>query len=367
MKETIFEVVIELPIHVSDLFEIQKMLQNNRIICSVFKLPAFNEYLIADYIGEKEIHGTTISALFDRNIFTDIISLARGEEISQTSESKRLVAALMAFLQCADVLIEPNIALYEYASKRGSLIANEELRLFRVADNIHPKIYTDIALSRKNKVRMKKDVDSNIEDGRNFDKQLQSWNFNYTIALKLALFERAPIEQHQKMSKFMKWMFEEFYFGAPAVLFANRYFAYKATMKGLKSFDRKQALSTLKRTTWDLTLLTEWAKKVELQTETNTIWLLCSRDATLMRIARCLMVSGHAESALREEKIKNDFIGNWGNKIGYDLYKIYLHYQQNSDDKSRVANRGFPPKYFKEIQLKFEKDLLKIRVTKEGK
>jgi hypothetical protein len=54
-------------------------------------------------------------------------------------------AALMAFLQCSNITIEPNIALYENAFG-----ANEELSLFRRADEVDPNIYTDIALGRKN-------------------------------------------------------------------------------------------------------------------------------------------------------------------------------------------------------------------------
>ena len=356
----IFEKVIELPISVSDLSEIQRMLKNSSVICSVFDLSSFNVYSIDDYIKEKEIHGTKISALFDRNIFTDIISLVRGKKATSSLESTRLVAALMAFLQYADVFIEPNIALYEYASTNGSLTANEEIRLFQIADNIHPKMYADIALKRKCILKMKSGKNSHLEAVYNFENQLRSWNFNYTIVLKLALIELEVIEQHQKMIRFMRWMFEEFYFGAPATLFANCYFANKAKMKGLKSLDRKRALASLKNMTWDLTLLTEWAKKVEKQKETNTIWLLCSRDKTLMKIARCLMMSRHVENAL-EEKAKNNFIENWGNRIGIKLYGTYLQYKQTCNDKSRVANKGFPSQYFEEIRLKFERELLEKR------
>lgn len=355
-----FEVAIELPIPVSDLFEIQKVLKSSSIICSCFNLSSFNVYSIDDYIREKEINGTKISALFDRNIFTDIISLMRSKKVSPSSESIRLAAALMAFLQCSDVFIEPNIALYEYASTNGSFTANEELRLFRIADNIHPKIYADIALKRKFILKRKSGINSQVEALYNFENQLRFWNFNYTIVLKLALIELEAIEQHQKMAKFMKWMFEEFYFGAPATLFANCYFANKAKMKGIKSFDRKRALASLKNMTWDLTLLTEWAKKVERQKETNTIWLLCSRDKMLMRIGHCLMYR-HVENAL-EEKAKNIFIENWGNRIGAGLYGTYLQYKQTCNDKSRVANKRFSSQYFEEMRLKFGRELLEKKV-----
>jgi hypothetical protein len=70
---------------------------------------------------------------------------------SQRSEScgerGRIGAAIMAFLQCSNITIEPNIALYENAS-----CAQEELRLFRRADEVDTCIYTDIALGRRRSI-----------------------------------------------------------------------------------------------------------------------------------------------------------------------------------------------------------------------
>lgn len=72
--------IMELPIPVSDLFEIQRILKNNNIIYSVFEPHLFNVYDFKDYIREEEIHGTEINILFDLNIFTNLISLIRGKK-----------------------------------------------------------------------------------------------------------------------------------------------------------------------------------------------------------------------------------------------------------------------------------------------
>lgn len=270
----------------------------------------------------------------------------------------------MAFLQCANVIIEPNIALYEYASTNSSLAANEELKLFRIADNIHPKIYADIALNREDILRVKNNIIKSQVKKYNFEDELRFWNFNYTIILKLALIELETMEQHLKMATFMRWMFEEFYFGAPATLFANYYFANKAKMKGLKSCEEKRVFATLKNMTWDLTFLTQWLKAVEKQKETNTIWLLCSLDKTLMKLARCLIIAEYDES-ISEEKTKNNFIENWGNRKGLELYQIYLNYTQRYNDKSRVANKGFSSRYFEEMRIESERELLEKIVKRK--
>lgn len=215
-------------------------------------------------------------------------------------------------------------------------------------------------------LRVKNDIIKSHVKKYNFKDKLRFWNFNYTIILKLALIELETMEQHRKMANFMRWMFEEFYFGAPATLFANYYFANKAKMKGLKSCEEKRVFATLKNMTWDLTLLTQWVKAVEKQKETNTIWLLCSQDKTLMKLARCLIIAEQNES-ISEEKTKNNFVENWGNKKGLALYEIYLNYRQTCNDKSRVANKGFPSQYFEDIRIKFERELLEKIVKRENK
>jgi hypothetical protein len=52
----------------------------------------------------------------------------------------------------ANILSEPFIAYYEYIKSSGLEKADNELSLFRYADNLNANIYLDIALGLRNSV-----------------------------------------------------------------------------------------------------------------------------------------------------------------------------------------------------------------------
>lgn len=261
------------PIPAPDISRIQNLLKQANIICAGAdagaEFESFDKYSIYSYLNEKDISNTRTQALVDWNILTDIISLVNGKKIVSSSEPIRLSAALMAFLQCSNILIEPNLSLYEYASLHGSKSANDELYQFRIADNIHPKVYADIALNRRNTITEhdKREVDikkfQKAEKDIDFETRLRYWKFNYTLALKMALLELKPLQPREKLVNFIEWMSQEFYFGAIGTLFASIYFSNKRIGKMYKSIgnkDREKALARVKNVTWDLTLITQWSE-----------------------------------------------------------------------------------------------------------
>ena len=54
----------------------------------------------------------------------------------------------MAFAQSANILVEPNLALYEAAASGGSNAAHNELRQFRIADKLDTQLWADLAIGR---------------------------------------------------------------------------------------------------------------------------------------------------------------------------------------------------------------------------
>ena len=345
------------PIPAPDILKIQNLLKKANIICTAREFKSFDKYSIYSYLKEKDIFNAPTRALVDRNIFTDIISLVNGKVIDSPSESIRLSAALMAFLQCSNILIEPSISLYEYASLNGSKSAKDELYQFRIADNIHPEVYTDIALNRKNIItehdKAKVDI-KKIEKPKNgvdYQRRLSHWNFNYTLVLKMAMFEVGPLQPKEKLANFIKWMSQEFYFGAVGVLFANIYFSNKRMRKMIKSIrsnDKKKALAGVKNITWDLTLLTQWSRYVKEQAPTNTLWLLCSRDKLIMKIAP--MIMGPKDDLEIANIVRNLFRIYWGDTIGEEIYQLY------SD--CRKGNRNHSVDYLNNLMLNLEKEFL---------
>lgn len=98
--------------------------------------------------------------------------------------------AIMAFAQSANLLVEPNLALYEAAVAGGSEAANNELRQFRLADNQDTKYWVDLAIGRIEKLSIpKRELPAlpNNSEENDFEMRLRRWLRNYIILLKLAV------------------------------------------------------------------------------------------------------------------------------------------------------------------------------------
>src|SRR5947209_14205144 len=60
-------------------------------------------YLIETYVVQFARHGNEVRFLVDRNIYSQVLALAKGARIT---ESMRLAAGVMAFASCANAAIE---------------------------------------------------------------------------------------------------------------------------------------------------------------------------------------------------------------------------------------------------------------------
>src|SRR5690606_33778147 len=77
---------------------------------------------------------------------TCVVRAASGEAIRRENAVDRTAMAVMAFLRGANVSIEPNLALYELAAKAGGGRAHSELATLRLAEELHPMTYANLAL-----------------------------------------------------------------------------------------------------------------------------------------------------------------------------------------------------------------------------
>lgn len=131
----------ELPFSRETLRKIEGVLQKEELF--VLFDPSAEVYNLGFYITQKSLHGTATVALIDRNILKDVLPIVENSLSGNNKscpERCRIGAALMAFLQAGNVLIEPSIALYEQRPN-----AERELQLFRCADNIDPVLYASLA------------------------------------------------------------------------------------------------------------------------------------------------------------------------------------------------------------------------------
>jgi hypothetical protein len=73
-------------------------------------------YEVLSYCRQKAHYGSDTFAFLDWNTLEDVLSIVRpasaGQTVARPSRG-RIGAAMMAFLQCANIAIEPSVSLYE--------------------------------------------------------------------------------------------------------------------------------------------------------------------------------------------------------------------------------------------------------------
>ncbi|MFN9821723.1 MAG: hypothetical protein ACK56K_13630 [Akkermansiaceae bacterium] len=272
------------------------------------------------------------TAMGDLNFTERIASLADGEFKSTTKlESYRWAAAVMAFLQIAEIDFYGDSSLLEFASANGQEEAREKFRAFHVINNIDPKFLINFALGRSNSIPVNAfqgipEINPIPESDR-FARKGNYYHINYTFMLKIALLTKDPMEPYQKVINLIDWMYGDFMFGAPALHFANLYFSPSRPKKMLKDITKKG----ISNAAWDLTLVQEWGKVTVDESGNQQPLLLITRDKAVKNIAGRLV-------ALSEEEFQAQLISPWGMKTKYGRI-IFNHYakrwKQAEEDKSR--------------------------------
>ena len=104
----------QVPVSIQDLDRLQNRLRETGLFLS---LGDENErYQVLTYRRQKAYHNSDTYAFLDRNTLNDVLAIVRPAvegRIEPCAERGRTGAAMMAFLQSANILIEPSIALYE--------------------------------------------------------------------------------------------------------------------------------------------------------------------------------------------------------------------------------------------------------------
>lgn len=309
------------PIDPPDLLAVASMLRAADVFIPTFRTPEVDLYDPAVYLRQIHRFKTKTQLLIDRNVFTRILAIWRG---TPPDSAHRLAAAVLAFAQCSGIEVEPNLALYEVASLGGQDTADSELSQFRLADNLHPGYWAEIALRRSDFLEGRPDVV--VSDQRtsatNFEMPIRRWRRNYILCLKMAEIELEGGRAEEKLRRFARWSFEEFLLGGPAISLAAHYFApnarRKGLLKGLQSEDRERALSGIRNAAWDLSILSEWLLYIEQQERDYRLVLLTSFDAWVHRIARTLADTSSDDDRFVSQ-FRNSLIQTWGANAGSKL------------------------------------------------
>ncbi|MHC3994124.1 hypothetical protein ACXWTF_04800 [Thiomicrolovo sp. ZZH C-3] len=290
------------------------------------------------YLKSRDILNTDFYVLLDRNVITRLLSLYNGKSVK--NENDRLAAGILAFLQLAEITIEPNIALYEAAMAHGNKKANQELHQFRKLDNLHPKYWAAIALKEVDELTtvISNDSDQSHLTDVNFEMPLRRWRRLYVLVLKLAHIELQGGNSYKRMSDLLEWMYKDYMMPATPIILAAHYLApnnnRKGLLKNLRSSNRELALKGIKNATWDLFLIEEWVTKIKDQDEKNQKWILCSLDYKLRTFAKSLIFLQNDEDPL-----ESTILTLFGTVIGDKLIRKLREYRSNLDSPERMVNQ----------------------------
>jgi len=362
------EFFLEIPFNPSDINKIEQLTRRRDVIRSVYSNDLFDQYSLASYFKEIHIHKSQFCAMFDRNIFTAIIEVAKKSGEKSLTLTQKTACALLAFFQISDVKIEPNMAIYEYIDSGHYEEAINQLSLFRAVDNLDPQALIDLALGRKNKIpsgmldiqRVEPIADKKGE-------HLHQWKIFYGCILKLACIETKGGKSVEKFKCFLEWMHNEYIFKAIAVTFGLIFFSNKrfpSMIKNLNSQEKEKILRGLRNATWDMTVAHFWAKNALEKKEEGLLWLLCTEDKALKTIVNYIVSSYKLPEEL-EQKCKASFREYLGDKEWERIYDIYVNLEKNINDSSRKMNNIESTKALYPDIDKLEEELLSKLISKK--
>ncbi|TAN65660.1 MAG: hypothetical protein EPN17_15945 [Methylobacter sp.] len=274
------------------------------------------------------------NVLLDNNIFTRLVYLAKGGQIQGDDESiktYKFCCAVMCFFILGGFDIEPNLALYERASKNTHSNAIKDIDHFRVADHIHPMGYAELALGVRDKFsdkeinKARNIIDKNLQktEEQNYSKQLNDWKIKYLHLLKIIEIQKCKLEDTEQIKIFFEWITKDCFTTPATIMFALLFFSPNRhslgkMIKNVNSQNNKLK-DGLKNAAWDLTYLTSLRNKSKNQSE-DTIWFLCTHDKLLQTIARSLYLKEGQEIETAVYNLINEF---WGTKKGSQVYDYY--------------------------------------------
>jgi hypothetical protein len=236
---------------------------------------------------EGWINGVKTILLPDRNIVSRLAQAAKGEPLD---DHRRRAAAVLAFAQCLDILIEPAISFHELAPKQGNDAAHGELAWFRVADNGSAYHWIAAALRQ---------VDQIPSIGTplpivplDLAKPLSRWRRNYVVALKIGELELSDSSPMERILSLFQWMYQDFILAGPAAMLACVYFARnspgrRGLLKNLRVHNREKAIEGAQNAAWDVTHLSDFVRRVNAEPhDPPQRFILATFDAGLRAIAR---------------------------------------------------------------------------------
>jgi len=339
--------LIDLPITSEDFFALESLVRSADPFL-IQPSTISDKYDLSEYVHAAAFQDVSLYALLDNNILTRAVAFANGKKLSNEAESRKvdqLAAAVMAFFLLGDFLLEPNIALYEKAWCNSHQHVISELQSFRIADQIHPQHYVNLALGRKENIpshaleEAKDNAASKlgVAEEANFKEVLTHWKTSYLFLLKTTELWRSPGTDFEKARALIDWMKDEAFFSAVSSVFGILLLSPSRPSKMLRGIGSENASklhSGLQNSAWDCVYVKHWVNRAS-QSTSDIIWFLCSNDTVLKQVGAVLLQRQGEDSST---KLTLQMEEVWGKKKGRKLYDHY-HMQTKSMNHDSPARK----------------------------
>jgi hypothetical protein len=317
------------------------------------------------YRNEEASLGTRTTIILDRNVFTRVVAIARGEPCR---DDHRLAASIMVLSQASNIILEPSHALYEVAYSQGQSVAEQEYAIFRNADNAPLQEWASLALGRTDRACLGSSPAADREEV-DFAMPLRQWRRNYIALLKLAdlvLTSRSP---YSALLSFIDWLHLEFEMKAAAVALAAIYCAPNTPragmLKGLYKTDRTKALAGVRNAAWDLLLVNNLWERSQSVDQDNSIAMLASFDRGVHAVAR-LFTEPETSTATPEGAVVNALSQVWPVSTARRLGACISHAVSNREASVRKANRPDAQQDIDELIADGERTVLRWNPGERG-
>ncbi|MCF8054819.1 MAG: hypothetical protein K9K75_06385 [Deltaproteobacteria bacterium] len=300
----------KLPYSQYDLCKIQDQLRNVDPIIIPWPDTAFDKYDFLSYAEQHDIDKCRFYALLDLNIIINVARLVGPERPAVADEAMKNTAALLAFLAFTDTQFNTDMAFLEESYQ------NNITSLFSLSGKINPKLYADIALGKKDCLEDKELP--NIQK-HHFDQRKPKLHCNYYLhyigVLKVIALEK--FHRGTKLTKLLeliKWMWSDFIFSAPLLLFSLVFFSPKRMSRMVKNINHNnpdKVLSGAKNAAWDLVYAHYWVARAQENVGKGNLWIFCTYDRALRTIAGALLQKKLSQLEELEELVSSF----WGKVI----------------------------------------------------